>query len=513
MTLSADRTSASFTVDTASTVASTIVVSNILYDVASTVAGGTFVDVMASASGVLVSPTDNTNAVVGRGLNATSTPTTVFIGQNAQAGGLVTITELSAGFFQGGTGTNNTILVCLPNNSETFTSPGPAAKVTAGDLVLRNGDVAAAAGAIVPGTAVFDGGTGDTCYMWKVWTASTAVSTISIGNATLSSGPLVDVPADSTPGAVNMTISLGNGSNIPTSAAAAATVQIATAVFQNQVVVTALSQPTIPTGATDVLAGNIQIAETANGQLKNGEDICVEVLPRTSNEAIQDTFLKALNTADVPVATVSGGVLVGPVSVSGLSCEDISTGNLTATGTHTVSFSFEVQQQSVSALGKIVISNIHYITTADAPTGNVLVNVFGFGGSPTFVEFQSTISNAKIGVAPKLNIAANSALGLNPTSGYTMKTPKYQTVGKYVTWKFTGGPALAGQRVNVLVAKHINGAWGGPVYYKSAWADANGIVTFAWTSKTAAAINVRVQWPGTTAYAVSTSKALGAYYK
>ena len=82
-----------------------------------------------------------------------------------------------------------------------------------------------------------------------------------------------------------------------------------------------------------------------------------------------------------------------------------------------------------------------------------------------------------------------------------------------MTWKFTGGPALAGQRVNVLVAKHINGAWGGPVYYKSAWADANGIVTFSWTSKTAAAINVRVQWPGTTAYAVSTSKALGAYYK
>ena len=131
----------------------------------------------------------------------------------------------------------------------------------------------------------------------------------------------------------------------------------------------------------------------------------------------------------------------------------------------------------------------------------------------TGTAFDQFVSNAIIGVPSKLNIAANSALGLNPTSGYTMITPKYQAVRKYVTWKFTGGMALAGQRVNILVAKHINGAWGGPVYYKSAWADANGIVTFAWTSKTAAAVNVRVQWPGSSTYGVSTSKALGAYWQ
>jgi hypothetical protein len=143
----------------------------------------------------------------------------------------------------------------------------------------------------------------------------------------------------------------------------------------------------------------------------------------------------------------------------------------------------------------------------------VLVNVYGYGQVPTLVDFQATVSNAKVGTAPKLNIAANSALGLNPTSGYTKITPKYQAVGKYVTWKFTGGPALAGQRVNVLIAKHVNGAWGGPVYFKSAWADANGIVTFSYKSSSAAAINVRVQWPGSTAWAVSVSKALGAYWQ
>ena len=114
---------------------------------------------------------------------------------------------------------------------------------------------------------------------------------------------------------------------------------------------------------------------------------------------------------------------------------------------------------------------------------------------------------------PKLSIGAYSALGLKPTTGYTTKTPKTQPTGKYVTWKFTGGTALAGQRVNVLVATKVNGAWGGPVYLKSAWADANGIVTFWCKSNTAAAINVRVQWPGSATYGVSTSTALGAYWK
>lgn len=114
---------------------------------------------------------------------------------------------------------------------------------------------------------------------------------------------------------------------------------------------------------------------------------------------------------------------------------------------------------------------------------------------------------------PKLAIGASSALGLNATSGYTTSTPKTQATGKYVTWKFTGGTALAGQRVNVMVAKKVGGVWGGPKYLKSAWADANGTVTFAWKSNTAAAINVRVQWPGSATYGVSTSAARGAYWK
>ena len=94
--------------------------------------------------------------------------------------------------------------------------------------------------------------------------------------------------------------------------------------------------------------------------------------------------------------------------------------------------------------------------------GPVLFNVFGRGGSPTVVHFQAQVSNARIGAKAKLSIGAVSALGLNPTSGYTTKTPKTQALGKYITWKFTGGPALAGQRVNILVAVKVNGAWAAP---------------------------------------------------
>jgi hypothetical protein len=113
----------------------------------------------------------------------------------------------------------------------------------------------------------------------------------------------------------------------------------------------------------------------------------------------------------------------------------------------------------------------------------------------------------------RLDISAASALGLRPPTGYTTKTPKVQATGRYVTWKFTGGTVMAGQRVNILVAKKLDGAWGSPAYLRSAWADAEGTVTFAWRLRSAGAVNVRIQWPGGGTYGVSTSAAHGAYWR
>ena len=114
---------------------------------------------------------------------------------------------------------------------------------------------------------------------------------------------------------------------------------------------------------------------------------------------------------------------------------------------------------------------------------------------------------------PVLSIGASSALGLKPAAGYTATTPKSTNVRKYVTWKFKLGLAQAGERVNVLVATRVGTTWGGPKYYKSAFADSSGVVTVTWTRPTAGAINVRVQLYGSTTYAPSTSPALGAYWR
>jgi hypothetical protein len=136
-------------------------------------------------------------------------------------------------------------------------------------------------------------------------------------------------------------------------------------------------------------------------------------------------------------------------------------------------------------------------------------------GATSSASYTAATSSAFsiTGVLPKLTISVVSAPGNKPTSGYTTKTPKTVAVGTYVTWRFGGGSTIAGQRVNVKVARKVNGVWGNPVYYKSLWADQFGVVRFPYKSNSATAINVRVEWPGNTSWGVSTSKALGAYWK
>jgi len=517
--MSADHKSVSLTVATASTLELTagtgFTLADIHYDVAASVPGGTYVEVDAALNNSLfVHPTYNNNAIVFRGVAAMATPTTVFIGQNNQKAGKLSFTESQAGFFadisnmSANSAGANTFGVCL--DGPDYFDPGnvPYAQVTAGTgvLVLRDGAAASTTG-LVAGTTAWNPFTTTQCYTWTVWKASTTASTITIGYKDMSSGAWIDVPPNAVPGPVNMNLWIGiNGDYYFFNNTPAAVVTVANRVFQNQVAVTALSQPTIGLGTVG-LAGDLQIAETGIGQLKLGEDVCVMVMPRVAGA---DTSVGQIHTSGSPLATATGGLVLDRVSLwVGRDCDGRS-----HVGPNDVyAFHFSVLQQSTNGTGKIVISNIHYIVPADAVVGNVLVNVYGYGVWPTELSFQSQVSNAKIGVSPAISIGAVSALGLNPTSGYTTKTPKTQAVGKYITWKFTGGTALAGQRVNVLVAQKINGAWGGPKYLKSAWADANGIVTFAWTSKAGTALNVRVQWPGTTSYSVSYSKALGAYWK
>ncbi|HZV27103.1 MAG TPA: hypothetical protein VFG00_12535, partial [Acidothermaceae bacterium] len=481
--ISSNRLSATVTVNTASTAASTFTLSNILYDVSASVAGGTFISVgLTTSAAQAVLPPTNTNAVAFRGINASAPSPTVYIGQNNQTAGVITFSEASAGFFTDGIGTStNTFEICPTGVGFAFTL-APVAMVTAGNLVLRNGTVAATAGTAVTGTQ------NGNCYMWTVWTASTTASTIIIGAApSAATGALINVNVDQAPGAVLAGLYIGS-STLINPLTLAATVQFATAVYQNSVAVTALSQPAIAPGSADVAVGGISIAETALGQLKAGEQICVEVLPRAGTlPLLQDTFLAASDIADVPVATTSGGLIVGPVNI--FSSENCGQLGGTPT-TYTASFSFTVAQQSTAGTGKLVISNIHYTTTANAALGTVLVRVSGFGGSPTSVDFQSTISNATIGSAAP--ITALNALGVPPNQGPWTVATKIQSLNKYVTWQFNGGSSQAGKLIQIWVAtKNSSGGWGAFALLTSRLANSAGVATFSWRSSTAKWISVR----------------------
>ncbi|MBF6604782.1 MAG: hypothetical protein IVW53_04280 [Chloroflexi bacterium] len=493
--ISASRTTATVTVNTASTgTAATITLGStgfsvppILYDVASSVAPGTFISVgLTTSAAQAVLPPTNTNAVVFRGIAASAPSPTVYIGENNQTAGLITFKEAAAGFFTDGIGTaTNTFEICPVGVTYAFTL-APVAMVVGGtgggNLILRDG-AAASTTNIVVGTNIGGG-----CYMWTVWTASTTASTIVIGAApSAATGALINVTSDQAPGGVAAGLYIGSSSFV-SSLTLAATVQFATAVYRNQVVVTALSQPAIAPGTTSAAAGSISIAETGIGQLKANEVICVEILPRSAAQLIQDTFLEASDIASVPVVTASGsGLVIGPVDVF-TPCR--ATGEVLTR--YSTSFSFTVLQQSTGGNGTLVISNIHYTTTADAHLGTVLVRVSGqdihLGG--TTQDFLSTVSNATIGSpAP---ISAANALGIPPNQGPWSTATKLPVRGQYVTWQFNGGSSQAGKLIQIWFArKNSAGGWGAFTLLTSRLANSAGVANFWWKSSTPAWVSVR----------------------
>jgi hypothetical protein len=224
---------------------------------------------------------------------------------------------------------------------------------------------------------------------------------------------------------------------------------MATRAFKSGVVVAALSQPFIPAGTADSLAGNLTISETLNGQFKAGQFICVTILPRTSNGArTQDTFIKTSTTNDLPIITTNSasGLLTSSVGTPGCSPTLFQYGYYG--GSYGVgypvvpnpgaSFSFNVSQQSFGTLGVITISNIHLITTADAPLGPVLVDVMGSGSSST----GSTTSSGRV---YSVGDSTTGTTGLNTT----ILTTAFNTLaaGAIVTITGTTSPAIDGTYV------------------------------------------------------------------
>jgi len=484
VTLSADRKSASATVTTASGAPSTLTLSNIRYDVASTVPSGTSVSVTLALSGSkVVIPTSRSNAQVGRIFNATAAPLpNVNIGQNAQATGLISITEVGAGSFTAGSGPNNVFEICL-DGTGSFTSPGPWARVSggtaAGNLILREGATASPDN-IVQGTP---DPSNPGCFYWTVWTASTAASTIQIGNESFTSGPLVNVNNNVAPGPLNANLTAGS--------LGALTLQvqlpIANRVFASQVRVTAASQPIMAPGATNALAGNILVEETGNGQLKLGQTICVEVVPNQQTNVLNDVFLTGLTTADLPVATGANGIVVSAVSMSPNTCS----GLVGLPGTAFESFQFTILQQSTTGNGRVTISNIHYNVLNDAASGPVQVNVWGVNVGGASIDFQRVVSNAQIG-NPVAGTAA-TRIGVTQVGAFTTAT-KVVRRGNYVTYRFDFGTAAAGDPVQIWAATKTGNDWSAFAVVTTRIANSSGVVYYYIRQSSAVWKSYRAFW-------------------
>jgi len=498
--VSASRTSATVTVTVASTTPATITLSGILYDVLASVPTGTFVSVgLATSAAQAVLPPTNTNAVVFRGISASAPSPTVYIGENNQTAGLITFKESAAGFFTAGVGTGtNTFAICPTGVGFTFTL-APVAMVVggvaAGNIILRDG-AAASTTNIVVGTQTNTCPTG-VGYMWTVWTASTTASTIVIGAAPSAvSGPLVNVNVDQAPGGVDVGLFIGSSSlglvTPPPTLTLAATVQFATAMFRNQVVVTALSQPYILPGTTGP-AGNVQIAETGLGQLKAGESICFQILwqPGVS----QVTFMNSNDTADLPIATASGtGLVIGPVVPSVNGCTTQTT-NPAVPAAYMESFRFTVLQQSTAGDGKLVVSNLSDTVLTGATLGPVQlsVNAFDVGGGGTQLDFHSTVSNAIIGSAPAFGFnMTGTALGNTLTGPFTPWTKISH--GGYITWRFDGGAAVAGKTIQIWAYKKsalFTNPWSAVYLLTTRVANASGVAYANITSHSVIWLSIR----------------------
>ncbi len=458
------------------------------YDVALGVANGTVVDlgVTVSRAGVVVLGSPVTIAVVGFVTAGSTAAPTVYIGQNDQSTGMVTLKESAAGSISDG----SNLEVCLQTDESWAVGRYFWAVVTSGDLKFNVAGLPASQAKMT-----IDGD----CLDVLPYTASGTASTIEIRDGTSTApaasaptaGPKVNVPNWMVPGQVYVRVY--NGGQI------ADNIVIAVRAYTGTPTASTSGQLPVLRGILNQATGSVTFTEGAPNQFGSSYwlDLCLVYPSVSDNGAFIWSNPVGVNAPVVTTnSTVSGLIATFDASESGDEC-----------------LSLFVTDTGLSGLGTITVSNLKLDVKVDAPLGPLFVRIYTSQDQLAQGKLQATVSPASVIVAKALSIKANSALGSNPTSGYTTKTPKTQVVGKSVTWKFTGGTALAGKRVNVMVATKIGGAWGGPVYLKSAWADANGIVTVVLKYNAAKWINVRVQWPGSATYSVSTSPALGALWK
>lgn len=465
-------------------------------DVALTVPNGTRVQVAVTVSraGVVVLDSPVTVAVVGFvAVGAAATPT-VWIGHNDQPTGMITLTESAAGVIAG----DEWLRICLQSDEDWSVGRHFWAVVTSGNLRFNVAGLPQSQARMA-----IDG----ECLEILVYNASTVASTIEIRDGTATApaasaptaGPRVNVPLDELPGPVWIR-AWANGNQLSDN------VVIAVRAYTGTPTARAHAQLPVLRGIINQLTGDITFTEGAPGQMGNDWWLSA-CLVQPAGSFVPAYMWSNPVGANAPVVTTNS-------AVSGLVATHVPSAEDTC-------LYLQVADSGLSGLGTITMSNLRVDVKTDAPLGPVFVRIYAGDdmyipngpGQVAGANLVATVSPATVIVRQTLSIRAVSALGRDPATGYNTRSPKVQAANRWVTWKFSGGDTLAGQRVNVLVARRIAGAWGGPRYLRSAWADANGIVTVMLRQPAGTVLNVRVQWPGNAMYNVSTSRALGAHWR
>ncbi len=444
------------------------------------------------AVGVVVG--SNTIAYIGRAVVGVGALPTVYIGYNAQPSGLITFTESAAGFFQAGSSGNNELTICVyGNQGETFTF-APYAIVTTGDLKLLNPSTLL--GVTSQQGTLSDG---NSCASWYVYSGSTVASTVSIVGATAAgalpvlpaNGPTLSIPQGAIPGPVRMELYTGNTS---TSGTFDTVVTNAIRAYKSGVVVAAVSQPNITPGSTGP-AGNITFTETLNGQFQAGEYITCQIIDSTyTRRANRQVLMADANSNQLPVVTTN--------TDSGLIAYRLYYDQ--ANNSFTI---YVAQQAFAPALGVITVSNLNYTVVTGATPGPVSVECYpsDFGsiteGQPlqpsttgVGADFDAIVSNAIVGSAPVVKMTTGTALGVTKIGPFTSAT-KVAALNKYITWRFSGGAALAGKTVDIYVATKGSTSWSTFTKLTARVADANGNVYYWFRSSTAKWISVRAYLP------------------
>ncbi|MEX1168632.1 MAG: hypothetical protein WEE50_00675, partial [Chloroflexota bacterium] len=111
-----------------------------------------------------------------------------------------------------------------------------------------------------------------------------------------------------------------------------------------------------------------------------------------------------------------------------------------------------------------------------------------------------------------VNLTAGTAQGVTTAAAFTAPT-KVTSVGKYFTWQFSGGPAMAGRRVEIWVANRVGTEpWSAFTNRTARIADASGNAYYYLRSSNATWISARAYFPGDEVTAAVWSPArLGRY--